>query len=331
MKRPNRVVPFMVIVVILVIAAALGVLLLTQPRGTERTAPDSTETIGEREFRHYFTTVDGIRWHYVEAGAVSGQPIVFLHGIPSAWYAWHRVMAPLADTYRLIAVDLKGLGLTAAPEGGSFNASVVADEIAALMTALNVPNFTLVSHEWGSVVGSYLAAQHPDRVAQFVRISMPLTDGALNQINTLKANPALGKLVLADATGFVSRMYTGKMTSLIMANVTQGGVLPIPDEDVARIIKEFSYAGIPDAIVRYYSETPPPSEYRTIFAGLAAKTTMPVLLLQGGADRIQPADFYTDAAAIFPNARLQVLEGVGHLPMLEQPQAVADAIRGLLR
>ena len=49
-----------------------------------------------------------LTWHYVEAG--SGEPIVFLHGIPDSWYQWHPQMAALADTHRCIAIDLKGYG-----------------------------------------------------------------------------------------------------------------------------------------------------------------------------------------------------------------------------
>ena len=63
-------------------------------------------------FTHHFVTAPGdaeyLTWHYVEAG--SGEPIVFLHGIPDSWYQWHPQMAALASTHRCIAVDLKGYG-----------------------------------------------------------------------------------------------------------------------------------------------------------------------------------------------------------------------------
>ncbi|MDX1995518.1 MAG: alpha/beta hydrolase [bacterium] len=317
----------LLIVVVVALIVVFVVLPGSAPEGTARVRPASSlETIGETEFRHYFTEAAGFTWHSVEAG--EGQPILFIHGIPGAWYSWHRVMALLADDYRVIAIDLKGLGLSDQPEG-SYSAEVVAGEIVQLMDAIDVDTFAVVGHEWGSIVASYVAALHPDRVTHFVRLQAPLSEAALNQIQTLRNIPQIGATILADGEGFVRRMYTGESGSFLMSNVPGNIVAqPIPEEDIARIVQEFTYEGIPDAIIRYYTDSA--ADLRSEVARLAPLTTMPTLLLQGDSDPIQPLSFYEDATAGFPNATFTVIPDCGHVPMLEQPDAVAALIRDFM-
>jgi hypothetical protein len=66
----------------------------------------ATEVIDGVAFTHHFVTAPGdaeyLTWHYVEAG--SGEPIVFLHGIPDSWYQWHPQMPALASTHRCIVI-----------------------------------------------------------------------------------------------------------------------------------------------------------------------------------------------------------------------------------
>jgi alpha/beta hydrolase fold len=61
-----------------------------------------------RQFRHEFADVDGLRMHYVTGG--TGPPLVLLHGWPQSWYAWRGVMPALATQYTVYALDLPGLG-----------------------------------------------------------------------------------------------------------------------------------------------------------------------------------------------------------------------------
>ncbi|MDX2138203.1 MAG: alpha/beta hydrolase [Chloroflexota bacterium] len=310
---------------ILAVGAIAVILLQRNSSGsTLRARPaDQTEIIAETEFSHYFSEASGFTWHHVEVG--TGEPVLLLHGIPGAWYNWHDVMTELKDSYHLIAVDLKGLGLTDAPEGSSYNAETVAAELVALMDSLGINRFALVTHEWGSVIGSYLAGNFPDHVTHFIRLQAPLSDAAIAQIATLRTLPQIGEQVLADSEGFVRRMYTGESSSFLMNNVPGPVVIqPIAEDDVARIAVEFSYEGIPQTIIQYYSDTS--SDLRAEINRLAVTSTMPVLLLQADSDPIQPFDFYIDSASAFPNARLEAIVDSGHVPMLEQPVVLSERI-----
>lgn len=66
----------------------------------------------------YVTTGGGLRIHVARAGPSGGPPIMLVHGFPQHWWAWHRLMGPLAaDGYRVLAPDLRGAGWSDAPRG----------------------------------------------------------------------------------------------------------------------------------------------------------------------------------------------------------------------
>lgn len=70
--------------------------------------PWSQPVAGLPGFAHYYSTVDGVRLHYVRGGQTQGETIVLLAGFPQSGFARHKVMALLADRYDIIALDLPG-------------------------------------------------------------------------------------------------------------------------------------------------------------------------------------------------------------------------------
>ena len=68
------------------------------------------------DLEHHFANLADVRLHYVTAGI--GKPLVLLHGWPQTWYAWRHIIPLLAEQYRIIAPDLRGLGDSSRPVSG---------------------------------------------------------------------------------------------------------------------------------------------------------------------------------------------------------------------
>jgi len=64
----------------------------------------------ELALTHRTESVDGLAWHWVEAG--DGDPVVLLHGIPESWQCWKHQIPTLATQFTVYAFDLKGYGLS---------------------------------------------------------------------------------------------------------------------------------------------------------------------------------------------------------------------------
>ncbi|MFD2470557.1 alpha/beta fold hydrolase [Amycolatopsis silviterrae] len=108
---------------------------------------------------------NGVRLNVAEAG--SGPALVLLHGFPHTWQLWHEVVPALAERYRVLAPDLRGLGGSSRPESG-FDAGMVAADVAALLDALGEPSADVVAIDLAVAGALLLALRQSERVRRLV-------------------------------------------------------------------------------------------------------------------------------------------------------------------
>ncbi|SDG58629.1 Pimeloyl-ACP methyl ester carboxylesterase [Lentzea fradiae] len=110
-------------------------------------------------FQHNHTQVNGVRLHYVTGGR--GEPLVLLPGWPQTWWLYHKIMPALAERFRVIAVDLRGMGGSDKPAGG-FDKKTMATDIHELVRKLGYRKVNVVGHDLGSMVAFAFAANFPE-------------------------------------------------------------------------------------------------------------------------------------------------------------------------
>src|SRR5919199_888448 len=121
-------------------------------------------------FTSRYIDTDELRLHAVIGG--EGPPLLLVHGWPENWYAWRMLMPALARDFEVIAVDQRGIGLSDKPQDG-YDAGTLADDLVALMDALDHQRFAVVGHDTGYIISYALAADHPDRVARVALAEIP--------------------------------------------------------------------------------------------------------------------------------------------------------------
>jgi pimeloyl-ACP methyl ester carboxylesterase len=293
--------------------------------GVALRAPDedgTTEVLDGVTFTHRFAKAPGdyetLRWHYVEAG--SGEPIVFLHGIPDSWFQWFHQMSALSGQYRCIAVDLKGYGQSSNGPG-DYRHEGAAEQLYTMLQKIGVTRFNLVTHDRGTVQGDFIAANHPESVLRYAR----------GEQHLFHFNP----LLAPQGDIFMNAPWTGIMEDpkrFVVWVYTWITKRAIPDEEMARVIQEFSYPGIVRAVPRYFNSSSFRQEWLTRRNRLLAAWQCPVLVMQGYESKTQPREFYERARDYIPNAKdVQVayMPG-GHFWTLESPTETTEAIRRLL-
>jgi pimeloyl-ACP methyl ester carboxylesterase/quinol monooxygenase YgiN len=121
--------------------------------------------------------------HYVIGG--SGPLAVLLHGFPNTWYAWREVMAELAPTMTVVALDLRGLGDSDAGKQPT-DVPTGAQDLALLLDELDAGPAFIAGQDWGGSTAFAFAAEHPEAVRALAVIEAmprgPWTD-------TTAANP----------------------------------------------------------------------------------------------------------------------------------------------
>ena len=113
-----------------------------------------------------FIEVKGSKMHYVEEG--NGDPILFLHGVPTNLYLWRNVIPEVSKNGRTIAVDLIGYGKSEVPQMGGYGANNQYAYLEAFIEQMELKNITLVINDLGSVYGMHYAAKHPENIKGIV-------------------------------------------------------------------------------------------------------------------------------------------------------------------
>ncbi len=116
--------------------------------------PKKTATLGE------------VKVAYTDLG--DGEPILFVHGIPTSSYLWRNVIRALLPDFRLVAPDLMGLGDTETPLSHRFDMEAQADKILELADHLELSTFNLVCHDQGGAAAQWLAVKNPQRIRRFI-------------------------------------------------------------------------------------------------------------------------------------------------------------------
>ncbi len=285
-----------------------------------RTEFEAQHAAIDAEFHQHDVAVNGIHWHYVDEGAPDGQVILFLHGFPEGWYSWSKVLRQVDHHYRLIAIDLKGYGRSTTQDD-DYNWHTVAAQTLDLMTAMGIKNFYVVSHDWGSIIGSVLVGDHPDRILGYVRMEADLVKPDESNFSNYRhrlqfllfKNYWLASYLMQDADTVIYFSYRHRLKA------------PFERADHDYLVYEFSRPGVADRVPRYFLQ-----ENWDLDAGITkiCENTFPfpVLQLQADSDPAQEMSSFADAAKTCPHVRIEWIRSSSHFSNFDQPGQVAEYV-----
>lgn len=246
--------------------------------------------------------IDGIDIAYVRRG--TGVPLVLIHGYPLDHTIWDAVAPMLTDDFDLIIPDLRGFGGSDLIEADQ---SIIdyASDIAGLLTRLRIRKAFLAGHSMGGYAAMAFAREYPDRVAGLGMISSQV---AADSPERKEGRYATARQVMADGVGSVTTAMTPKLSA---------------DPRIQEIVQAIMARQRPLAVASALQAMAERPDSTDVFSALR----YPVVVLHGEADALIPVERAREMKAALGSARYTELPGVGHMPMLEQPAAVAEALR----
>lgn len=271
---------------------------------------------------HHYADLGDVRLHYVAAG--SGPALVLLHGWPQTWFMWRDVLPTLAAEYRVIAVDLRGLGDSSRPDGG-YDTRTVSEDIWRLMhEVLGEQRFFVAAHDWGGPVAYALAAQHRDAVRGLAVFDVPVPgDGSPL---TAMSRWHFG---LHSEPDFPEALVAGREALYLEFFFRKGGARPDAIDRAAQqeYIRAYSQPGAMRAGFNYYRALPQDVADNQAFLA-AGKLEMPVLCYGGGAPGAGRGEAAIESwRRVAKDVRGGVAEACGHWIVEERPEWAAGELR----
>ena len=186
---------FIKLLFVLVVIAAIALTVFWFARPADVSFDELRASIPNSEYSH-FADIDGVRLHYQEKG--TGTPLILIHGYTSSVYSWKDVFEPLSKNFRVIAVDLKGFGFSAKPDG-DYTRRAQAVLIAHLLDHLKIEKAWLCGSSMGGEVALNFAVRNPERVAGLVLMdsSGVKVEGTSSLAPSYLLIPVVGRLLIA--------------------------------------------------------------------------------------------------------------------------------------
>lgn len=271
------------------------------------------------QLTHHYADVDEVRLHYVTAG--QGPALVLLHGWPQTWYMWRDVIPGLAKHYRVVAVDMRGLGDSSKPVTG-YDTTTVANDIWRLMhDVLGEKTFMVGAHDWGGPVAYALAAQHRDAVRAMAILDVPVPgDG------TPLAGVARWHYGFHGELDFPEALVVGREELYLSFFYRKGGARPdaISPEAQREYIRAYSLPGGMRAGFNYYRALPQIIETHQRYVA-EGKLAMPILVFGGGAAAVGRGNAALESwQRVGSQVSGGIADGCGHWIAEERPDFVVE-------
>ena len=255
--------------------------------------------------------------HYLDGGAggVGGAgdggevPLVLLHGIFAEKDHWVDFARPLTGRYRVIAPDLPGFGESSRLPDQTYDYAAQTEHLRALLDALGVRRVHLAGNSMGGTIAVLFAIAHPERVASVALI------GAPHGIRSPKPS-AMDGLIDAGKAPLITHNAAEfeQMMELVFAKQP---FLPYP---ILQATQQEALRNA-DSNVRLWNAQ---LKDRFLLDGRINALQQPTLVLWGGQDQVFDASGAELLRSRLKNPRIEVLPGVGHLPMMEAPGTTAQ-------
>jgi pimeloyl-ACP methyl ester carboxylesterase len=251
-----------------------------------------------------------------------GAPLLLIHGLGATKASFISTVAALGDSHRCIALDLPGFGDSDKPLFAAYDARYFSKWCQALLDAFEIERADLVGHSLGGRVAIEVGLQHPERVGRLVLMMPSLAWRRNREWATLLTlvRPELGMLQ------FTPRPVVERILSWLLPDSGNGWVAAAKDEFLRSFVTPAGRAAFYAAARNIYLEQP---HGPTGFWSRLSELQPPSLFIWGRRDGVVPIAFRRHVAVVLPESQHVELD-CGHVPQLERPREVHNAIRRFL-
>jgi len=274
-------------------------------------------------FESRTVTIDGVNIHYLCGG--SGSPLVLIHGLgSSAAVEFYHNLEPLATHHRVLAIDLPGFGGSDKPMI-TYSIDLFVKAVSDLMVTEGVARAAVMGVSMGGRVALGLALDSPQLVERLVLVDA-LGVGAPRRVFAYRIllTKGVGELTLRGTARALRRMRPATIRRFWGWYLRRPSRVDTIWSD-ERIANHGILLATPEYRAAYLSALRSIAGMRQLRGGVAvenrlAELGMPTLLIWGRHDHIFPPSHAESAKAKLRNGRVEIFDGSGHTPQMEEPE-----------
>ena len=266
-----------------------------------------------------------------------GPLVLCLHGFPDQARSFRHQVPALVDAgYRVVAPYMRGYAPTSTPKDGRFDAMALADDVVALLDALEAETAIVFGHDWGAVATYFAALLAPARLTKIVTAAVPYGPQFFAAFTTNPAqirrswymfyfqSPLADMAIRHDDFALVDRLID---------EWSPGWTIPADDREATKAC--FRRAGTVESALGYYRQTMGPM-FADPAAAAAGAVSMPLpmpgLVLHGARDGCIGAELVPPMRDYFPaGLRVEIVPDAGHFVHQERPDVVNRLVLDFLR
>ncbi|KPU57608.1 alpha/beta hydrolase family protein [Pseudomonas fluorescens] len=250
--------------------------------------------------------------------AGQGEPLLLIHGFPSASWDWHFLWQPLTQRFRVIACDMLGFGDSAKPANHEYSLQEQADLEQALLEHLNVEQpVHLFAHDYGDSVAQELLARHYESKVELASCVF-LNGGLFPETH----RPVLmQKLLLSPLGWMIGRAFSrdGLVRSFRRIFGPQTRPSESQMDDFWSLVESHRGPRIMHKLIAYIPER---RVWRNRWVSAMQRGEVPLRVIDGGADPVSGVHMVERYRELIPEADTVVLPDIGHYPQIEAPGEV---------
>lgn len=258
-----------------------------------------------------------------------GEPLLLIHGFPSASIDWAEVWPELVSRFQVITLDLLGFGFSDKPRQLTYSVSLQADLIVHVVKTLKIRRLHILAHDYGDTVTQELLARYLEGGLTVDIQSVTLLNGGL--FPETHKPLLIQKLLMSPVGGLLAKFMTQQKFSASLRKICSEHFSNEVIEDLWQLLEWQGGRNLVPKLIYYMQER---RDYRERWVGAlqqADAVAIPIHLIDGVIDSISGQNLVNRFRQLVPEAKVTELAGIGHYPQIEAPDQVVTAfMEGLI-
>jgi pimeloyl-ACP methyl ester carboxylesterase len=264
--------------------------------------------------------IRGSKLNFIDLGEKDKPVLLYVHGLAGTWSNWIFNLLPFSDRFRVIAVDLPGFGDSDMPKG-TLTIEGYVETLKQLLEELGVKKVTLIGNSMGGQIGAVFGKRAPELLDHLVLVDPAGFSTGSHRLRRIAPLAPLLSLLLLGVSKIKRLVAFNRWLSAAVLKIVLFKPMELSGQLKLLLLDGVGKAGFVPAVMSIVEK--PITKY-------PGTIDVPTTIVWGRNDLLIPKKDAFRYARMIPHSRLELMDGVGHIPMYETPERFNAVIESVV-